>query len=191
MINKILNEVQAQLNTCPNTNDEIFLLIGHENYPKGSNISATGIAFYDKYNINSVAFLSHIFSLPLFSIISLILQSHRDAALLVDNLLTTTNGMYLFATYLQDHHRLFLINEFDNESNIQKIISDYPKHKILLIGSEHMDYPSEIQSTLMRIPHPGNQAYVNKAKDCCCTYFTHTFKDPNSTLSLDNFKIQP
>ena len=190
MITKILNSMKHHKNICPNSKDEIILLIGHQNYPNDSNINSLGIAFYDKYKINSIAFLSNIFSLPLFSIISLILQSHSIASLLINELLKIKNGMYSFAEYLQDYHNVFLINECGNEKNIQNILSDFPKQKTLLIGSEHCDDLWKNRTTLMSIPHPGNQAYVNKPKDCCDTYFTFTFKDKNSSLTLNDFKIK-
>ena len=33
MITKILNSINHHKNICPNSNDEIILLIGHQNYP--------------------------------------------------------------------------------------------------------------------------------------------------------------
>lgn len=177
-------------NIYPSKDAEIILLIAHKNYPNNSNISSSGITFYDKYKINEIAFLSNEFSLPLFSIISLILQSHIKASLLIDKLLNAKNGMYFFAKYLQNYHNMFLINECGNEKNIQNILSDFPKQKVLLIGSEHCNTLWENRSSIMRIPHPGNQAYVYKPKDCCDTYFTFTFEDKNSTLTLNDFRIK-
>ena len=102
-------------NIYPSKDAEIILLIAHKNYPNNSNISSSGITFYDKYKINEIAFLSNEFSLPLFSIISLILQSHIKASLLIDKMINAKNGMYFFAKYLQNYHNMFLINECGNE----------------------------------------------------------------------------
>lgn len=190
MIDKIIKRMQEESNSCPQQDEEITLLIGHENYPDRSNINAYGIPFYDKYNIKSVAFLSEVFSLPMFSIISLVVQSHSNAMSLIDGLSNIQNGVYLFAKYLQTQHNMILINEFWNEDIIKDILNDYPQHKILLIGTNHQASIFEGERSLMQIPHPGNQAYVNKARECCETYFLHTFKDNNSSLFLSDFKIK-
>lgn len=173
-------------------------IIGESPYPQKSKIvipsKSSNYAFE---NIPEVALLSYQYTVEMYTLCSILFNSHTKADMFMDWILQKSRAyIKYFAEFLFKKQKLILFNRYSKNNKswqnrnalVRSLISKYSPIKILVVGKRSTrTFDQLVKGKSLTLIHSSANALRVAEKEWCKTYFC--FNVGNGCLQINDFSI--
>lgn len=169
-------------------------IIGESPYPQKSKIVIPSKrSKYASENIPEVALLSYQYTVEMYTLCSILFNSHTKADKFMDWILQKSRAyIKYFAEFLFKKQKLILFNRYSKNNKswqnrnalVRSLISKYSPIKILIVGKRSTrTFDQLVKGKSLTLVHSSADALKVASKEWCHTYFCMNKKNGNVTMN--------